>query len=332
MTPLVSVVIPALNARPWIDETLQSVLTQSHSKASLEVVVVDDGSSDGTGNAATAQLESSGIRHCVLRNPTPTGPSAARNRGWRSSSGTWIQFLDADDVLEPDKIERQLLAVRIAGLDVAAVFSPWGYLMPAANGGWLRGETVAPTVGSDPLQDVLRAGNFLATGSLLFSRAWIEQVDGYVESHRLIEDVDLLMRLVMRGGALQAVPSERPTFWYRQLAHSLSRENHSAFVRACLRNLKAAEAHWRAAQHLTSARAEFLADSYFALARFFAEHDPAQFEWLLDVIYGLNPEFVPSRPPALKRASQIVGYRRAEHLAIHYRRLKRFFRPLLATQ
>lgn len=332
MAPLVTVVMPALNARSWIEEALNSVLAQTYSKAHLEVVVVDDGSTDGTDTVAAAVLAPSGIRHRVLRNQTPRGPSAARNRGWRASTGDWIQFLDADDLLEPDKVERQARLAATAEPGIAAIFSPWGHLIPSAGGGWTEGTTVSPKVGSDPLCDVLRGGNFIATGSLLFSRQWIERVDGYIESYRLIEDIDLLMRLVICGGVVQESPSERPTFWYRQHPHSLSRESHSAFVRGCLRNLLAAERHWRDARQLTMQRAEFLADSYFGLARFFAEHDPVQFESLLDVIDSLQPEFVPSRPLALKRASQIVGYRRAERLAIRYRRLKRFFRPLQATQ
>jgi glycosyltransferase involved in cell wall biosynthesis len=332
MPPLVSVVIPALNARPWIEETLQSVIGQTHPKASLEVVVIDDGSTDATAKLAADVLARSGLRHVVLRNDSSAGPSAARNRGWRSSNGGWIQFLDADDLLEPTKIERQARQAATATAETAALFSPWGHLTSSGGGDWNCGGIVAPKVSVDPLREVLHGANFIATGSLLFARSWIERVEGYNESYRLVEDIDLLMRLIMSGATLCEAPSERPLFWYRGHAASLSRENHGAFVHACLRNLRAAEAYWRETLGLTRIRAEFLAESYFFLARFFAEHDPAQFESLLDAIYTLNPDFVPIRPLALKRASQIVGYRRAEQLAIRYRRVKRLFRPLPVTR
>jgi len=100
-TPRVSVVIPACNAAPFLAEALQSVLAQG--LADAEVVVVDDGSTDGT--AAVARGFGRGVR--VLSQPR-SGSGRARNLGLAETSGELVAFLDADDVWTPDKLARQL--------------------------------------------------------------------------------------------------------------------------------------------------------------------------------------------------------------------------------
>jgi glycosyltransferase involved in cell wall biosynthesis len=329
--PLVSVVIPGKDAAPWIGQTLATVLAQTYDVERLEVLVIDDGSTDQTSAVASTLLAPSGRRFQILRNETPAGPGAARNRAWRASAGNWIQFLDADDLLEPSKIAQQAAAVASFDDSVAVAFSPWGRLSATGDNAWERTETIQPFIGDDALRDLLLGGNFLATGSLLFRRTWLERVGGYNPDYTLVEDIDLLMRIVIAGGRLQDVPTPAATFWYRQLPRSLSRENTGAFVRACLRNLKKAETHWRTSGALTVERAEFLADEYFRLGRFFAEHDRRQFAALVDDIYALDPGFVPPWPSSLRNVSRVVGYRRAEHLAIRYRRLKRLLQPAQAS-
>lgn len=89
-----SVVVPAWNAERFLGEAITSVLAQS--LPPLEIVVVDDGSTDTT----KAVAEGFGGRVCVLSGPN-AGPSAARNRGVREARGSWIAFLDADDVWAP---------------------------------------------------------------------------------------------------------------------------------------------------------------------------------------------------------------------------------------
>jgi glycosyltransferase involved in cell wall biosynthesis len=319
----VSVVIPACNAAAWIGESIGSVLAQSYPRALLEVVVVDDGSTDSTGTLAAAALHEAGFPAIVLRNGTPLGPSAARNRGWRAARGTWIQFLDADDLLAPDKIERQAAEVARAPDALAAVFSRWAFLIATSDGASPDDTVTDPAIGDDALVDLLRADNFMATGSQLFSRLWLERVNGYVESYRLIEDVDLLMRLVIAGGILTRVHSDAPLFWYRRRAGSASTVDRRAFVDAQIRNARTAEAHWRAAHALTAARASVLAELYFDAARFLAEHDPPAFDEIVSHIQTLEPGFMPPRPQGLRWLTQLVGYRRAERAAVGYRRLKR---------
>src|SRR5262245_47598496 len=94
--PLVSVVIPAYNAAEWIAETIESVLHQTYND--LEVIVVNDGSIDRTVEIAKDILRQGRFSYLIVDQEN-SGPSAARNRGWRTAHGAWIQFLDADDLL-----------------------------------------------------------------------------------------------------------------------------------------------------------------------------------------------------------------------------------------
>lgn len=99
--PTVSVVIPCYNGAKFLRETLDSVLSQTYPV--LEVLVIDDGSTDDS--AAIAESYGSPIR--VIRQPNQ-GESVARNRGIDEAKGDWIAFLDADDLWEPVKIEKQI--------------------------------------------------------------------------------------------------------------------------------------------------------------------------------------------------------------------------------
>ena len=99
---LVSILIAAYNAELWLGTTLRSVLAQTW--PNVEVVVVDDGSTDGTA-AIAQQCVSDTVRLIRQEN---RGACAARNHAFVESRGAFIQYLDADDVLAADKIERQM--------------------------------------------------------------------------------------------------------------------------------------------------------------------------------------------------------------------------------
>ena len=102
MTPLVSILIPAYNAQEWLADTLRSALAQTWPHK--EIIVVDDGSSDGT-LAIARRFESDSVRVVSQANQ---GAAAARNKAFTLSNGDYIQWLDADDLLAPDKIARQI--------------------------------------------------------------------------------------------------------------------------------------------------------------------------------------------------------------------------------
>src|SRR5688500_10842715 len=115
---LVSVIIPAHNAEAWLAETIGSVAAQTY--ASTEVLVVDDASTDGTRTIA-ARLGA------IVVEVRGAGPGGARNAGMSAARGEFLQFLDADDLLVPTKVARQVSVLAEAGGDVA--WEPFHHLV-----------------------------------------------------------------------------------------------------------------------------------------------------------------------------------------------------------
>lgn len=121
MNPLVSILIPAYNSEKWIRATIKSALAQSWPKK--EIIIVDDGSMDNT-FAIAKEFESQNVKILTQKN---SGASAARNKALSLSQGDFIQWLDSDDILAPNKIELQLNA---SGLDPQSKIvhtSAWGF-------------------------------------------------------------------------------------------------------------------------------------------------------------------------------------------------------------
>lgn len=123
MKPLVSILIPAYNAERWIGATLESALAQTW--PDKEIIVVDDGSRDGT-LAAARRFESAGVKVVTQKN---AGASAARNLGFQLSKGDYIQWLDADDLLGSEKIARQMAVVEKCADKNILYSSEWGRFM-----------------------------------------------------------------------------------------------------------------------------------------------------------------------------------------------------------
>lgn len=102
---LISVIIPVYNAKEYLQECLQSILEQTYQN--FEVLMVDDGSTDGCDTIAKEFSENDGRFHYLSQNNM--GPSVARNQGLDCAKGTYILFIDADDYIKPDYIERYVM-------------------------------------------------------------------------------------------------------------------------------------------------------------------------------------------------------------------------------
>ncbi|MGC1902617.1 MAG: glycosyltransferase family A protein, partial [Candidatus Acidiferrum sp.] len=121
MNPLVSILIPAYNAEKWIADTVRSALAQTWPRK--EIIIVDDGSKDQTAEVA-GRFSS---KEVAVVSKVNEGAAKTRNHALRLSQGDYIQWLDADDLLEQHKIERQLDALqRLEGQRILAS-SSWGY-------------------------------------------------------------------------------------------------------------------------------------------------------------------------------------------------------------
>lgn len=123
MRPLVSILIPAYNAEKWIADTLRSAMLQTWSPK--EIIVVDDGSKDRTAEVAR-HFESYSVRVFTQRNQ---GAAAARNTAFGLSRGDYIQWLDADDLLSPNKIANQMALAEQLGDKRTLISCGWGQFL-----------------------------------------------------------------------------------------------------------------------------------------------------------------------------------------------------------
>jgi glycosyltransferase involved in cell wall biosynthesis len=115
MAPLVSIIIPAYNSAGWVSDAVECSLAQTHT--TCEIIVVDDGSTDATGELLERKY---GPRIRLIRQEN-RGLAGARNTGLARARGDYIQFLDADDLLHPEKIERQLAQLAAATRPALAI-------------------------------------------------------------------------------------------------------------------------------------------------------------------------------------------------------------------
>jgi glycosyltransferase involved in cell wall biosynthesis len=127
MNQLVSILIPAFNAEAWIADTIRSTLAQTW--PCKEIIVVDDGSTDRT-HAIARQFES---KEVVVATQQSQGAASARNHAFSLSRGDYIQWLDADDLLSPDKIAKQMEASRACQSTRILFSCAWGYFAYRMN-------------------------------------------------------------------------------------------------------------------------------------------------------------------------------------------------------
>jgi amino acid adenylation domain-containing protein len=212
--PLVSIVIPAYNARKDIARAIRCAISQTYPE--IEIIVVDDGSHDGTADVAREILRSSFKgRWSVLELGVNRGASAARNVAVEQAKGEWIQFLDSDDAIATDKIEAQMKYARTAGPDVPAIYSSWrhvyledGNFVPAGPVNTPRYEDKHPVM-------FCMYYASLHHGACLLRRSALERIQGFDETLRSYEDADLLVRLAKQIGRFQFVASNSPSYLWR---------------------------------------------------------------------------------------------------------------------
>lgn len=253
---LVSIVIPCFNAQAFVGEAIASALAQTW--PAVEVVVVDDGSTD----ESLRVIESFGSR--IRWTSTPNrGGSAARNLGLEMASGELIQFLDADDLLRREKLERQLPVVRES--PDALVFS---------DGTWVGGDGEAPNSHhlrtdscEDPVQFMLRAG--LHTAAAIHRREWLTRIGGFRVDLPCAQERDLYLRLAASGRRFQRLAE--PLYVMRPVPGSVSWD-HARVIEQRLSIVDAVVALLEARDALTEERAQACAAFLANGARYFYRH------------------------------------------------------------
>lgn len=192
----VSVIVPCFNAADFIVETLNSVLAQTH--PDLEVIVVDDGSADGSPEVVARF----GERVRLLAGPH-VGLNTVRNRGLAAASGAYLMFLDADDVLAPDTLAALVETLERATPAATVAACAWRRLVFDA-GAWRPAprDVDARPPGGDPLRGWIRGSFFIPPCALLWPRAVLESVGPWDEALVISTDGDMMMRAWLGGNVL----------------------------------------------------------------------------------------------------------------------------------
>ncbi len=312
MTSRVSVVIPAYNAARWLAAAVESCLTQSFQ--ALEIIIVDDGSNDVTRSLVAQWGAPVRVVHTEHR-----GSSAARNVGTALARGEFIQYLDADDYLLPDKIVRQTACLECSGAEVA--YGDWRYRFEFPGGWHLLSPIVRPGQLQDPLSACIR--NWWAgLGAFLFRHQAVMRAGGWDEGIDVLDDRDLCLRLA--AGGARFVYQSGCGFVYRRYGydtlstrHMICKERRRRFLAAhvtILEKLEAALASSEKSARDADARPQFrpavqqaLVDMYVSIASAFKPIDSGEYDKLLAKAHALSPVPVQAEGRCKRFISRILG-------------------------
>ncbi len=198
-SPAISIVLPAYNRAGSIRMAVESVLQQSFTD--FELLVVDDGSTDGT-MAQLADITDPRVQ--LLANPRNMGASAARNTGIRAARGDWVAFQDSDDEWLPQKLAKQIRRLAAGSGETIACYCGMAIVGAPENipGSrttirYIPDQTIATVEGN--LLEQLLARSFISTQTLVVRRTALLEIGGFDETLPALEDWDCAIRLSLRG-------------------------------------------------------------------------------------------------------------------------------------
>jgi len=299
----VSVIIPCYNCAAYLEETIASVRGQSYPR--VELVLVDDGSTDGTREIVERHSDDA-----VCHFGPNRGASAARTTGTELASGDFIQYLDADDLLHPDALEQRVNALEEAGADVA--YSAYRRLRP--EGDTFTEEDIVETTLEEvhPDPEIATLGSFwLPPVALTYRRRIVERIGAWNESLPVIQDARFLQDAAFHGAEFVKV-SEVLGDYRDHEEGSLSTDDQYAFHHDIWVNARQIEERWRQKQGgLTDAQMEQLAGAYEHCARTLFGVDRAIYTQALSRVRDMKPEKVSKRLKRYAYLERRIGYKAA---------------------
>ena len=318
METFVSILIPCYNAERWVAQAIQSALDQTW--PNKEVIVMDDGSTDGSLKA----IQSFGERIRWETGPN-RGGNAARHRLLELAKGEWLQYLDADDYLLPDKVAGQMEFLA-ANPDSDVLYSPVliDFWSPAGS---------SPVPNPWPFHTgdrwvALVRWHTPQTGAYLFRRSIMLEAGGWNPAQPYCQDNEMCLRLLMRKARFLLSPKAGAVYriWGDQ---TVSTRNQTAFLECRLEILQRAEDFLRGNHELHPERLEAINQARFELARAAWTRDAATARHIIHLISASLPGFAPHGPtaPGLYRLLfGLFGFAAAERCAAFKRSLKGLFK------
>jgi glycosyltransferase involved in cell wall biosynthesis len=307
--PTVSVLIPCYNAEKYVGETIDSVLRQTW--PAIEVIVVDDGSNDGS-VTEIERFSNAGVRLIKQEN---RGAGAARNCAYQVSSGNFIQFIDADDLIDTNKIERQM--ARIVGRPRCIASAEWGRFHGSLHETSFDPEPVWRDL--DPI-DWLALSRVDGLGVLfpalwLIPRAIADAAGRWDETLSLGDDGEYFTRVLLAAERVLFCPGAR--CHYRSNLHgSLSGRKSPRAWASQFRVTELCEAYVREREDSERVRRGF-ALSWQHLAHASYPYAPGLAERALARARALHPLVIrPGGGLAFAAVSRVVGWRAARRLQV----------------
>jgi len=311
MNPLVTIGIPCFNAERWIGAAIESALGQTW--LPLEVIVVDDGSSDGS-----LQVARSFGDRIRLFEGGHGGGNRARNLVLAHARGEWVQFLDADDYLEPEKIAQQLGEAEF-GAYADIIYSPY-WSEDTVGGSGTR--TLSPIHAHEDLFAQWLAWEIPQTGGALWRKAALASIGGWNDDQPCCQEHELYLRALKAG--LRFVFAPTPGAVYRIWSdETVCRKDQPLTIRvktALMDDLHA----WMSSRNLwTTTHAAVAGQAFFEMARSLAKYDLAKASAYHDDrrARGLLRLTGPAAPRFYLAAYRTFGFRAAEQIAALRRRI-----------
>jgi glycosyltransferase involved in cell wall biosynthesis len=314
--PLVSILIPCHNAERWLAATLESALAQTWPR--IEVVVVNDGSTDDSG-AIARRFADRGVR---LIDQSNSGQCAAQNRALRESTGDFVKFLDADDVISQESVAIQVAALRTPRTREIAV-GEWARFRddPAeANfvprAGWHDGTPV------DWIVDTWDDGEPMYQNAMfLIPRVLIESVGGWNERLTLINDHEFYTRVVLASAGVRFTPGAK-LFYRSGIAGSVSRGTGRAACDSAKRAVLLSAGHLLRAEDSPRTRRAAARMIRNIVYSFYPAHSDLAAELEREVARLGGTDLKPQGGAAFRAIASIAGWRAAL-------RMRRWLEPAL---
>jgi glycosyltransferase involved in cell wall biosynthesis len=322
----VSVVIPMYNASAWLRETLESIHRQTHAPEDIEIVMVDDGSTDDTADIGRKFLRDRSMKGQVVSHESNGGCAAPRNAGWPLTEGDWVQFVDADDLLEPRKFALQTACAAAVPDDVAVIYSPWRHYEMVGGKWGPTGPLVASNVSDDPVVRILQDRLFGYVGPTLIRRSFLQAVNGFDSDLLHAEDFDFMLRVAMAGGRFLGALTPDPLFLYRMTPGSMWQTSTKRVgpMRQGARVVRRVDLDLRQRypNGLPEEVRRALGNRYLQYLHFFMSHSPEDYRETAGWIAALDLPRPPGMGRALGLLSRIIGYKNALDFRTSYRRAR----------
>lgn len=310
MPEQVSILIPCHNAEQWVGEAIRSALNQTH--GDCEVIVVDDGSADGSLDI----IKSFGERVRWESGPN-RGANAARNRLLSLARGRWLQYLDADDYLLPDKIASQLAFLSACENSPDVIYGPvtWDY----GEGQMQLFDVPAPydPNGTHDLWALLASWRLPQTGGVLWRKHALTDIGGWKQEQPCCQENELYLRLIKGGKRFAYCPA--PGAVYRQWSNStVCHKDIPELHRRILEIQEDIEGHLRESNELTAPRLKAISQARFEVARGAWQYDPKLARGIMAQTLAADPGFQPSgdaAPVMYQWTFRLLGFAATETIA-----------------